>query len=74
MKHLCPTCDIKPALERLGIKEMNHGASTGSVWLETNGELLKSTSSCDGRLIAEVRQGTWDDYQSIMEQAQEAIK
>lgn len=74
MKHLCPTCDIKPALERLGIKEMNHGASTGSVWLETNGELLKSTSSCDGRLIAEVRQGTWDDYQTIMEQAQEAFK
>ncbi len=74
MKHLCPTCDIKPALERLGIKDMNHGASTGAVWLETNGEILKSTASCDNRLIAEVRQGTWDDYQFIMEKAQEAFQ
>lgn len=74
MKHLCPTCDIKPALERLGIKEVNYGASTGAEWIETNGALLKSTASCDNRLIAEVRQGTWDDYQTIMDKAQEAFK
>jgi aldehyde dehydrogenase (NAD+) len=74
MKTICPTCDIKPALDRLGIKEINHGASTGSQWIETNGELLHSTSSCDGNLIASVRQGTWDDYETIMENAQEAFK
>ncbi|KAF0130075.1 MAG: NAD-dependent aldehyde dehydrogenase family protein [Bacteroidetes bacterium] len=74
MKTICPTCDIKPALDRLGIKEINHGASTGSQWIETNGELLHSIASCDGNLIASVRQGTWDDYETIMENAQEAFK
>jgi len=74
MKTICPTCDIRPALERLGIKEINQGASTGSVWLETTGELLHSTASCDGQHIASVRQGSWDDYEMIMEQAQEAFK
>ncbi len=74
MKNICPTCDIQPALKRLGIKDINYGASTGSQWLETNGELLHSTASCDGQHIASVRQGTWDDYQQIMDQAQEAFK
>lgn len=74
MKTICPTCDIRPALERLGIKEINQGASTGSVWLETTGDLLHSTASCDGQHIASVRQGSWDDYEMIMEQAQEAFK
>jgi hypothetical protein len=58
MKNICPTCDIQPALKRLGIKDINYGASTGSQWLETNGELLHSTASCDGQHIASVRQGT----------------
>ena len=74
MKQICPTCDIKPALERLGIKAINHGASTGAEWIETSGEQLDSYSSCDGQLIASVRQGTWDDYQTIMDKAQEAFK
>lgn len=74
MKTICPTCDIRPALERLGIKEINFGASTGSVWLETTGDLLHSTASCDGQHIASVRQGSWNDYEMIMEQAQEAFK
>lgn len=74
MKTICPTCDIRPALERLGIKEINFGASTGSVWLETTGDLLHSIASCDGQHIASVRQGSWNDYEMIMEQAQEAFK
>ncbi len=74
MKEKCPTCDIRPALERLGIKELNHGASTGSQWLETKGELLKSYSPGDGELIASVQQGTWDDYQKLMDQAQKAFE
>ncbi|PKP53621.1 MAG: aldehyde dehydrogenase family protein [Bacteroidetes bacterium HGW-Bacteroidetes-1] len=74
MIHVCPTCDIRPALERLGIKKINNGASTGADWIETNGELLDSFASCDGRLIASVKQGSWDDYQTIMDKAQEAFK
>lgn len=74
MQHICPTCDIRPALDRLGIKPVNFGASTGAEWIETNGALLDSYSSCDGRLIASVKQGSWDDYETIMEKAQEAFK
>ncbi|MBS4056567.1 MAG: aldehyde dehydrogenase family protein [Bacteroidales bacterium] len=74
MQHICPTCDISPALDRLGIKPVNLGASTGAEWIETNGALLDSFSSCDGRLIASVKQGSWDDYETIMEKAQEAFK
>jgi len=71
---VCNTCDIRPALERLGINSINHGASTGSEWIETNGAILESYASCDGRLIASVKQGTWDDYETIMEKAQESFK
>ncbi|MBU1010537.1 MAG: aldehyde dehydrogenase family protein [Bacteroidetes bacterium] len=74
MQQICPTCDIRPALDRLGIKPVNLGASTGAEWIETNGALLDSFSSCDGRLIASVKQGRWDDYETIMEKAQEAFK
>ncbi len=74
MEHICPTCDIKPALERLGIKQINHGASTGADWLETTGAKLDSYASCDGQYIASVNQATWDDYEKIMEKAQQAFK
>ncbi|MBU1370599.1 MAG: aldehyde dehydrogenase family protein [Bacteroidetes bacterium] len=74
MKQLCPTCDIKPALERLGIRDINYGASTGAAWIETKGTLLESYSPCDNRLIASVKQGSWDDYETIMDKAQEAFK
>ncbi len=71
---LCPKCDIRPALERLGINAMNNGASDGLDWFETNGEELRSFASCDGRHIASVRQATWDDYENIMEKAQKAFE
>ncbi len=74
MKHLCTTCEIAPALERLGIQKINYGASTGAEWIETNGEILDSYSSCDARLIASVKQGTWNDYETIMEKSMEAFK
>ncbi len=74
MKHNHEKMDIKSALQRLGIKDVNKGASTGAKWLETNGTVLESYSPGDGKLIASVKQGTWDDYQIIMDKAQEAFK
>ncbi len=74
MTQICPTCNINPTLERLGIKAVNYGATTGTQWLETNGELIESYASCDGQLIAKVSQATWDDYEQIMEKAQQAFK
>ena len=65
---------IRNALEALGIQEINNGASTGVKWLNTTGEIISSYSSADGMLIAQVKQGTTDDYEKIICTAQEAFK
>ena len=65
---------IKATLERLGIKEINPGASTGTEWLETSGEIIESYSPADGQLIAKVKETTWEDYQKVIAKAQEAFK
>ncbi len=46
--------DIQATLERLGIKEINSGASTGANWLDTTGEIIESYSPADGKLIAKL--------------------
>ncbi|MBZ0242749.1 MAG: aldehyde dehydrogenase family protein [Bacteroidales bacterium] len=74
MKHDHEEMDIQGVLQRLGIKDLNKGASTGAKWLETTGARLESFSPGDGKLIASVQQGSWDDYQIIMDKAQEAFK
>jgi aldehyde dehydrogenase (NAD+) len=66
--------DIAPVLKELGIDSLNKGASTGNEWFDTKGEVLHSYSPCDGNIIASVAQGTWDDYEKIVAQAQEAFK
>ena len=66
--------NISAMLEELGIKAENNGAHTGLRWIETNGEPLESWSPTDGKLIAKVKQATWDDYEKIIASAQEAFK
>ena len=68
------TYGIKKMLSSLGLKDLNNGASTGAEWFETSGEILESWSPADGQLIGKVRQATWDDYEKIVEKAQEAHK
>jgi aldehyde dehydrogenase (NAD+) len=65
---------IREVLEQLGIKEINNGASTGAKWFETKGEIISSYSSADGSLIAQIKQGTADDYEKIIVTAQKAFK
>ena len=65
---------ISEALSQLGIKEINNGASTGTKWFDTNGEMLESYASADGALIAKIRQGTKDDYEKLITTAEEAFK
>ncbi len=65
---------IKATLDRLGIKEINSGASTGTEWIETSGDIIESYSPADGQLIAKVKETTWEDYQKIITKAQEAFK
>lgn len=65
--------DIQEVLDQLGLEKTNLGASTGSVWLQTKGEVLESKSPVDGKLIGEVVQATEEDYHKVVEKAQAAF-
>lgn len=60
-------------LSKLGIKELNSGISTGSVWLDSDGQITVSRSPVDGSVIASVRNGSAENYELIMKKAQEAF-
>ncbi len=61
-------------LSKLGIKEINYGASTGQQWLENaEGGELAIHSPADGKLIARVHQATEADYEAVIAKAQEAF-
>lgn len=65
---------IEKALKQLGITEMNKGATTGTKWFDTKGDILETFSSSDGELISKVKQATADDYETIIQTAQQAFK
>jgi len=58
---------IGKILEDLGIAEINSGVSTGSKWLEGNGELLESYSPVDGQLIGRVRATAIEEYSNVVD-------
>jgi aldehyde dehydrogenase (NAD+) len=64
---------VADMLRQLGISDINPGASTGTGWLDTNGEVLDSFSPADGKRIAAVRQATTADYEHIIQTAQQAF-
>ena len=55
-------------LARLGIQDVNPGASTGS-WIDTKGAELTSYNPTTGEAIAKVRQATRADYDEVMKVA-----
>jgi len=59
-------------LKELGIEESNNGVFNGK-WF-ANGEVVKSMCPANGEVIAEVRQGTVEDYEKCVAEAQEAWK
>ncbi|MCE5280760.1 MAG: aldehyde dehydrogenase family protein [Deltaproteobacteria bacterium] len=63
-------------LAKLGIGEVNSGATTGgrNGWLETSGSELVSISPIDGKPIAKVIQASADDYQIVIEKARAAFE
>ena len=67
------TFGIQQALKELGLKEINNGSSTGSVYF-SSGELLKSYSPVDGKLIGKVKCSTKEDYEKVMSAATSAFK
>lgn len=66
--------DISKELKEIGIKKVNFGACTGTVWKETTGGVVDSYSPSDGALIASVKQATANDYHEIIETAKTAFK
>ncbi len=64
---------ISQVLGRLGIKELNPGATTGQVWLDTKGAVSSSVSPIDGEVIAKVSNATTEDYESVIIKAEEAF-
>ncbi len=66
--------DISKDLREIGIKEVNNGACTGTIWRETRGTAIESFSPSDGELIATVKQARSADYRAVVEKAKEAFK
>ncbi len=63
---------IEDALQKLGINEYNKGTSTGNNWF-SDGEVIKSFSPVNGKLIGSVTTTTKDDYERVIKTAQEAF-
>jgi len=64
---------IDQALEKLGIKEINNGTSTGSNYF-SSGEIIDSYSPVDGALIGKVKGTSLNDYEKVIETATEAFQ
>jgi aldehyde dehydrogenase (NAD+) len=65
---------IKQVLERFGIKAVNNGVCTGTVWFNTEGEITESVSPIDNKEIAKVKNATLKDYETVVKKAEEAFK
>ena len=65
---------INQVLEKFGIKEINDGVCTGTVWFKTEGDITSSISPIDNNEIAKVRNATLKDYESVMSIADDAFK
>jgi aldehyde dehydrogenase (NAD+) len=65
--------DIKSVLNKLGVKEVNDGTSTGSKSYGS-GELIESYSPVDGELIGKVSTTTPQEFDKVIETAKEAFK
>lgn len=61
-------------LKKLGIKDKNYAACTGTEWNTTTGQgELKIYSPVNGKLIASVYQASEEDYENIIKKASEAF-
>ena len=60
-------------LGRLGIQNINSGATTGQNWIDTQGDVTASVSPIDGEAIATVTNATAKDYETVVRTAEEAF-
>ena len=62
-------------LKTLDIKDKNFGSSTGTKWIESKeADELKISSPTNGEYIASVYQASENDYEKLIETAEEAYK
>ncbi len=67
--------DIKPILKSLGINTINEAGSTGKTWNSNgNNAIHKVYSPVNGQEIAAVKFASPEDYNQIIEKAQQAFK
>ncbi|MHA6246647.1 L-piperidine-6-carboxylate dehydrogenase [Pontibacter sp. CAU 1760] len=67
--------EIQEVLQTLGIKEANPAYSTGLVWGGQEGRTVRPIHSpADGNLIAKVNMASPEDYEHVVQTAQEAFK
>ncbi|MBL7852188.1 MAG: aldehyde dehydrogenase family protein [Cyclobacteriaceae bacterium] len=66
--------DIKNVLKELGIRNSNSGTSTGSKWIKTKGQLIKSYSPVDGKLIATVQATDQKSFDKVVETSRKAFE
>src|SRR5689334_12074675 len=64
---------MQAVLQHLGINPQNSGASTGSIWLTSNGKTITSFSPVDGKEIASVTGCDKTSYECIVSSAQQAF-
>lgn len=60
-------------LNRLGLKAVNDGTSTGVEWFDTKGDVTTSFSPIDNKPIGSVKNASLDDYEMVVKKAQEAF-
>lgn len=65
---------MQELLQQLGIKEHNAGTSTGSQWLNSDGQTLTSFSPVDGKKLATVTATDDTAYELAMEKAGAAFR
>ena len=66
--------NIKDALAKLGIKDINPGTATGTQWLDTGNEaLIESFSPADGTKIGTIKTTSQEEYNQVLETAAKAF-
>lgn len=73
MNSIAEKFGITQALKDLGINDINNGTSTGRNWF-SSGEVIESYTPVDASLIGKVKTTNAEDYEKVVQTAQEAFK
>ena len=65
--------NISEILNKLGIKDQQHGCSNGSEWFGSDSK-ISSISPVDGSELGKISTGNKDDYEKLISDAQNAFK